>query len=961
MSPPATSKPRTPVQERQPVLLAPQPQVPGSDEAFELGPSATQPGGIDESYVGGGPASDPIGACETSSYEQPMATSGLQGQSGGQSDNQTGLGMLELAETTRLAENERSSVTRAVLAAAPTDSLALHLQPLVKKILDKSNESGKPERNTSLSLYRTGKQVFLDDVLSLYYLDNEEMAAWFTSTIVTALLDIEARHAHHDTLVDRDFGLYMEREYLMERLDKDIELAETGNVPEYSWPLGDLNNAHSRVLACVNPTSNHWVTVEIVLQDPPRIRYFNSMPNASPRAPKDLSKVLYLASLNPESPLPKFNAEEVAVELVDCPQQASCGVDCGPFSIFFLAQRIHDRSVSAYGMSVQDHDRHHFGQYLRYWCAYAVWNYHIDAAYDTPLSDLFDGYEPPASVASSRPNPSPPGTRQPRQGPVVAASNTNGADDLSVDTRGTGNDEPFKATEMLRLVLDEQSDHVKTIVIIVRWSSRPLWLDQMTLLGKSSRSAVIQRIRNIAQARFVRYIESTGDTRTEADVVILAAMRVQTIYFPCGIRVSKANQNEGSIRDSHTNEDEENQTVEVTMRCPCCIHKVTMIKDDNKGTITRRYDTIKRHVGIHMNTEFPVATRQETNGLWHADCPWPNCDWDASKETERMVKKMFKEHLGGKHAEEWLENNTKDIAASCNCGLSGCRQTYQLPRQWSDFQKHTKSISGAFLSRKVQCAWDVYTSDITTKTWSEFLEVLRDRLLRTTDLKCSWALANQEDCDRTAFASFASEAELLQHYDADHSGHIWPLPVGKETRCLKKMSPYQLARHETYCHVLRVVSETRPGRIDNVQGQRQAYGFTNLVTAELRKAASGQTEALQPVLLSVGIDGFTCNTALMREWLQVEEDLNFTFAMTTEALVTLDPRHLQGGVDCYTGLYNAQEMREALIDRGQASSKFLDLFRVWDAQQQAKDAQSEYLVIRNRRVPHEDEENEVWE
>ncbi|KAF2248902.1 hypothetical protein BU26DRAFT_308747 [Trematosphaeria pertusa] len=108
-----------------------------------------------------------------------------------------------------------------------------------------------------------------------------------------------------------------------------------------------------------------------------------------------LAKRGHSCSLSPaydpdlRSPLPDAIGESVSVVEEDCHQQGSMNIDCGPFCVYNLTQRIHDLPLTTPRLPTADL-RHAFGQWLRAQCVRALYTWHNHETADCTLRGLFN-------------------------------------------------------------------------------------------------------------------------------------------------------------------------------------------------------------------------------------------------------------------------------------------------------------------------------------------------------------------------------------------------------------------------------------------------------------------------------------------------------------------------------------------------------------------------------------------
>jgi hypothetical protein len=364
------------------------------DQVFGLDMSAMENIGYEDELAGGQQPTDLVPGAEN------FDTTTL-GQTEQALDNQLTMEMRELLSTDIKKQAQGN----------PPVPLAVVLYKLLTLWVDEVRSLGleKSPHDVPLSVINSGTRIYIDDMLSMHYMEGHPLAAWFRDPIIRVLCDIESDSCADHTLVDPDLGLFLDPAYTGESLARDLVAVDKGEAPQLGWPLQDLTDSHSQVLACVNPSQSHWVTVEVILEkSPPRIRYYNSLEQAGSggvthtAVSVHLRNVLYIASKRPGSPIKPFDPATVVTEIMQCPRQAEVDIDCGPFAVFFLSHCIHNEPMNKYGLPTSDEDRHHLGQFIRQRCATVVTNY----SDNFPLGSLYEGmksYQRPNVGAMGRP------------------------------------------------------------------------------------------------------------------------------------------------------------------------------------------------------------------------------------------------------------------------------------------------------------------------------------------------------------------------------------------------------------------------------------------------------------------------------------------------------------------------------------------------------------------------------
>jgi hypothetical protein len=149
----------------------------------------------------------------------------------------------------------------------------------------------------------------------------------------------------------------------------------------------------------------------------------------------------------------------------------------------------------------------------------------------------------------------------------------------------------------------------------------------------------------------------------------------------------------------------------------------------------------------------------------------------------------------------------------------------------------------------------------------------------------------------------------------------------------------KLLAHEGRIHV-KVPRNPRENTLRN-----RAAKFTTAITRDLQQLASINSPA--PILLSLGFDGYTCNTTLLLSWLH-DIDINFALAICTKPIISgINDKYFPKVDNLYFGLYDSRTLQAYREDRSRASTECIELFDHWDGLQQAKDCQLEH-VKRNK-------------
>lgn len=107
--------------------------------------------------------------------------------------------------------------------------------------------------------------------------------------------------------------------------------------------------------------------------------------------------------------------------------------------------------------------------------------------------------------------------------------------------------------------------------------------------------------------------------------------------------------------------------------------------------------------------------------------------------------------------------------------------------------------------------------------------------------------------------------------------------------------------------------------------------------------------APRPIVISVGLDGFTCNTKLLTEWLQ-RINVNFNLAIVTNSLAGLDHSHFWTVDDkTFVATFNSNDLLRSLLDPTRAPENHRELIDLWNNKQGVKDGESAFCARRNVR------------
>lgn len=540
----------------------------------------------------------------------------------------------------------------------------------------------------------------LNDVLSLHYLEGYENEAWFTDNVMHTVLDLDTGkpddvhiECHLDLFLSEDFGAIWE---------KQLAAANRGETPELGWPLTDMKETHNRMVAVINPSAAHWVTVEFVRatsSEPAKLLYYNSLPSASEKGPtynavtKVLPQVIYLASLRPNSPLAGFDPHKLEAEVVPCPQQYG-SFDCGPFALYFATQRIYNKPV--WRDLYDDDEKHEFGQYLRRQCAYVLQNNRMGADSLLSLREFLDAlqhqeadeaqkerdYEQqreaqeeleralaaeaeslnPKSLAAEAEQAlleqnlnaervifSPPVQSKPGLAYVDhPGPGQNLDDDLEAEVDEI---ESLKKTTTIfeRLEYGERSDVKPSIIFIMRWSG-----------GKCGAPFDRDQIKHTAQAWVDLYLRAAGRSDSNPHVIIHAAMYIPTINMPYLDDVDQRKECLGPSEGPVDLPSDTSDNLQLSFDCPLCHYTAT------DRSVWHLENRVADHIGSHSPRKPAWIMRKQTGG-YAVSCQEPGCSAVLNGKCQRYLRKTARAHWGRKHGQKWLKEQGKSLSIKCSC------------------------------------------------------------------------------------------------------------------------------------------------------------------------------------------------------------------------------------------------------------------------------------------------------
>jgi hypothetical protein len=887
------------------------------------------------------------------------------------------------AEATRITPAVRALLIKDIQGASHEGASLGHVVgPILDFVLEGARSNNLPETEYYFNIVPEWK-LSLDDILSLWFMQGQENAAWFTDALMHSLLEVDAKNVK-DVFIDCHLDHFLIEDYSDNLLEADIDAAKRGRDPSLGWPLVDMRKEHTRILATVNPTKAHWVTVELTLgtkTQPAKLQLYNSLRSTSGKGgtvrmiTRTLPQILYLASLRPGSPLAGFDPYGLELEEVNCPQQAG-SFDCGPLSLWFAARRLYKRP--AWKDLPTDAHQHRFGRWIREESARIILN-RISGGLEFSFKSLFDkddeveelermaaeGEEWDRLAEEAQlaqylaDNGLDDTSSSPTNGGPALPDGADHANEAAGGEPGIDGDEGDDAdlhetSQMIRLEFGERNDRYPSIIVVLRWSSDAPWW------RKSTEDEVVETILlDLAMPRVQSYLAAAGLPANGVHVIIHAAANIRTRYMP----VLHISQNEPPAVVS------QNKLPEVTdgfsVSCPFCDWTSTH-KDFHKllDGVNRHYPTHHPHFSATV-----IAGQLQPDGKeWSYTCREDDCDKKIKSKRKAAIYASARVHWAVKHGSVWLDEQEKSLQIRCHC--EDC--TSDGNGIWinlDDLRTHAKgahvclfcSKSTSFSSSKARnghmsvhhwdettpAGWhrcDLVAVDRSNCPWSAMSAVLKRRLLWVSGRKCVWAL-NDANCCETS-REFRSDRQLEKHYDLAHANENWPESSANELACGSLIPEGgNVDRHLYLVHPETYHAKGKPSSREQAD-QKRAQLFTNAITTDLRSLSDGVIPA---VLLSVGLDGFTCNTSLLQPWLK-EIDLDFELAIWTGHIPAMSEQHFAQVDTAYVGRYDSRELMRCLEDRTQAPEAYINLINVWEDQQRHKEEHKRLYAPRNSRA-----------
>ncbi|KAL6705017.1 hypothetical protein ACN47E_007420 [Coniothyrium glycines] len=258
------------------------------------------------------------------------------------------------------------------------------------------------------------------------------------------------------------------------------------------------------------------------------------------------------------------------------------------------------------------------------------------------------------------------------------------------------------------------------------------------------------------------------------------------------------------------------------------------------------------------------------------------------------------------------------------------------------------------VSTEVHPGWlrcDLDIAGIQRKPWNTLPASLRNRIEQASGGRCPWARAGA-NCIQIRGET------LHQHCNQNHGGEPYPfILTGEERKCGQHfLDPSELESHQLDMHARwprhdydPLVQRRKDYFFQHMLNRAQA--MTKAITTDVMAAAKalvpGDDQERRPILISVGLDGFTCNVALFAEWLQAIK-VPLKFVIVTERLATMTKKNFWSKDDkSFVAEFDSEILLQCMSDRIQTSHRYREIVDLWKTQQQAKDLHAAVLVPRN--------------
>jgi hypothetical protein len=506
-----------------------------------------------------------------------------------------------------------------------------------------------------------------------------------------------------------------------------------------------------------------------------------------------------------------------------------------------------------------------------------------------------------------------------------------------------------------RIPLDDSDDRVKTIIIVIRWSSQPQHMSKRPV------EINIEEAKNLGWQAYREYqLYASDDTRDERDVVIHASCVVQTRFMP-------------SLVIADAVQKKEPRAGKVALYCPLCNFTVKVRKF--RESIL---NGMRIHIASAHGEPGDFCTLEEIAKGWRAVCVADGKTYEARTQRKAIYA------MGGHHAAgscsilpQWLEDRDLSVRVSAKgqdddifwpatsavtvrsiirkaleeevpplicepCGV-GFDTKARLQVHYNQSETHADKATPPNM---VLCGHPLAGTNGTFGGFCSMAKKSCNTIRDPRGIFCAWAAVYL--CGRKT--PFKSMSQRATHYKEHHSDDFWPLSFGTYCRWLSHTE----AAHEDHVVTHRNHISRGPRSESWAQEARlRAAYFTTAITDELQSAArhiqaQGGPPQQGPTLISAGADAFACHASNMRSYLLQMDDTPFELVFRLYEPGKLDTAYLQEvGDDLWFTRYDSDLLLESLEDPEHAPVAYQDLIRTWGGLQGTKDAIVENFVKRN--------------
>lgn len=720
----------------------------------------------------------------------------------------------------------------------------------------------------------------------------------------------------------------------MAKLASQLDQAKLGNCPQFGWPLPDYENPSKKIFCALNPTKNHWIGLEIEICNPLTIKVYNSMFQrwvSAKRLARKIQMLVQIASHRPDFPMVDFTSQVPKIELVECPQQAAQNVDCGPFSVFFITQRMHRLPVAVPQLDTEDR-RHAFGQKLRQNCAEFVAD-HFTGSPTLTLQEYFNLKISPVQgqlhAGSAAASPVTSTTRSGESGPSKGRGFHMERKDAQLIVRPSVglNDEDVTTASAAQAVptlqhgvkgfwqfqFGENMGSKSWVIMILRWSG-------YTQTRASIDSEILEpEIENLARWHWKKYTAAHPEDKRVC--IVLAMDTVQTRYMPSldgGVSdLGLEEQGLGEISDAGApaaNEvsigNHQEQNLSVSLTCPytdCDYMLYREIIGNHYKTCASMKTLFLRHVCKHM-----LPSVEKSNGSFR--CLHAGCDH------RRFIRKTeLCSHYGTHHISAYEKAMIDVPIQHNNCRECGNNSTHSWTfENWTNFVKHIVPLG------KVTCPY------------------------------CG--------ADRKSVVKYKSKYDLWRHMRLEHDLETVPVPEGW-FRCTKLMQsiegPTMCLEHSQSQKDLEMHMETNHESLSldldwSIRGNQKEESKVRVnriraaqLTHKIEQYLVCGDNDEAPTILSIGVDAFTCNGPLLYSWTKtIQRPYNICIEVSEDTW--LDRQYLQLVNGVYWGHYESSILLTSLRGGPNTPLEYHNLLDAWRLLQLGKDIQKAVVRTRNQ-------------